>query len=329
MQEQRERDYLLLQVNRLHNSVHYHSSPLPDDPAVDAVQSVSDHCEHCCPFPPCFCQLSMSPDEDSLSEAESIVGPDEAIWNVLDVTEDASPLCYTEGDPTLVAASLFWNLTEVNVPPETKKLYEDWMPHYRADKKYKRLLDRGLENQVSMDGCLWAKGPQWSHRHIRRDGKICVPKSIVSQVIQAVHACVHLGQAKNLELFLRRIHAEKPYAPLQETVNKALSDCVVCAQAKVRRGPHPDSCKLFPVPSFPCGSVAIVFVDLPEVRNQSTKTEILANHAMVIVCRLTGYVMAIPCCKVSGLRFDFAGTRRLSAPRGHLVGPGDILPTGS
>ena len=32
---------------------------------------------------------------------------------------------------------------------------------------------------------------------------------------------------------------------------------------------------------------------------------------------------------VSGLSFDFAGTRRLSAPGGHLVGPGDILPTRS
>ena len=32
---------------------------------------------------------------------------------------------------------------------------------------------------------------------------------------------------------------------------------------------------------------------------------------------------------VGGLRFDFAGIRRLSAPGGHLVGPGDILPTGS
>ena len=32
-----------------------------------------------------------------------------------------------------------------------------------------------------------------------------------------------------------------------------------------------------------------------------------------------------------GLRFEacFAGTRPLSAPGGHLVGPGDILPTGS
>ena len=84
MQEQQERDYLLLQVNRLHNSVHYDSRLLPDDPAVDAVQSVSDHCEHSCPLPPCFSQVSMSLDEDSSSEAESSVGPDQAIWNVSD-----------------------------------------------------------------------------------------------------------------------------------------------------------------------------------------------------------------------------------------------------
>ena len=33
------------------------------------------------------------------------------------------------------------------------------------------------------------------------------------------------------------------------------------------------------------------------MHNQSTITEILANYAMLIVCWLTGYVMAIPCCK--------------------------------
>ena len=297
IQEQRERDFLLLQVNRLHNSVYYDSSSLPDEPAVDAVQSVCDHYEHCCPFPPCFSQVSMGLKEDNSSEAESSVGPDDAIWNLFDETDDASPLCYSEGDPTCVAASLFWNLTEVNVLPENKILYEDWMPHYRADRTYKRLLIRGLENQVLMDGYLWVKGPQWIHPNIRTDGKIWVPQSIVSQVIGALHACAHPGQGKTLELFLRRFHADMPYARLRETVNKVLSDCVVSAQAKGRRGPHPDSCKPFPVPSFPFSSVPIDLVDLPEVRKQSTKTEIVANYAMVIVCRLTGYVMAIPCCK--------------------------------
>ena len=183
------------------------------------------------------------------------------------------------------------------MPPETKILYEDWMPHYRADRAYTRLLDRGLENQVSMDGYLWAKGPQWSHPHIPWDGEICVLKSIVRQVIRAIHACAYLGQAKTMELFLRRFHADMPYARLPETVNKALSDCVVCAQANASRGPHSDSCTPFPVPSFPFSSVAIDSVDLPEVCNQSTKTGILANYTMVIVCWLTGYVMAIACCR--------------------------------
>ena len=310
MQQQQERDCLLLQVNRLHNSVHYDSSSLPDDPAVVTVQSVSAHCEHCCPFPPCFSQVSMSLEEDSTSEAESSVGPDEAIWNVLDENDDASPLCYSGGDPTWVADSLFWKLIEVKLPPETKILYEDWMPHHRADGTYKRLHDSGLENQVSMDGYLWAKGPQWIHPHICRESKNCVPQSIVSQVIRAVHYCAHPSQAKTPELFLRPFHADMPYTRLRETVNKAFSDCVVCAQAKARRGPHPDSCKPFPVPIFPFSSVAIDFMDLPEVRNQSTKTEIYANYGMVIVCRLTGYVMAIPCCK-GGLTSSKAADRVL------------------
>ena len=42
----------------------------------------------------------MSLKEDNSSEADSSVAPDEAIWNVLDETDDASPLCYSEGDPT-------------------------------------------------------------------------------------------------------------------------------------------------------------------------------------------------------------------------------------
>ena len=43
----------------------------------------------------------------------------------------------------------------------------------------------------------------------------------------------------------------------------------------------------------------------------------------------TGVLNGSPQFGFDGLRFDFAGTRRLSAPGGHLVGPGDILPTGS
>ena len=76
MQEQRECDYVLLQVNRLHNSVHYDSSSLPDNPAVNGVESASDQYEPCCSFPPCFSEVRMSLEKDSSSEPESSVGPD-------------------------------------------------------------------------------------------------------------------------------------------------------------------------------------------------------------------------------------------------------------
>ena len=117
-------------------------------------------------------------------------------------------------------------------------------------------------------GFLWmdTSGPRDHSPHIHQWRNICVPYCTVSQVIGAVHACAH--PAETPELFLRRFHANMPYARLRETVNKALSDCVVCTQANARRGPHPDSCQLFPVPSLPFSSVAIDFVDLPEVRTQ-------------------------------------------------------------
>ena len=52
------------------------------------------------------------------------------------------------------------------------------------------------------------------------------------------------------------------------------------------------------------------FISLHGLHNHKN----LVHHTQSVLC---------------GLRFDFAGTRRLSAPGGHLVGPGDILPTGS
>ena len=50
------------------------------------------------------------------------------MWTLLDEVDDVAPLCYGEVDATWVASSLFFNLTQVEVPPETKTLYEDWKP---------------------------------------------------------------------------------------------------------------------------------------------------------------------------------------------------------
>ena len=67
---------------------------------------------------------------------------------------------------------------------------------------------------------------------------------------------------------------------------------MVCAQSKARRRPHPDSCEPFPVPSYPFASVAMDFVSLPEVKHPAKGVKV--DYAMVIVCLVTGYILAIP-----------------------------------
>ena len=48
------------------------------------------------------------------------------------------------------------------------------------------------------------------------------------------------------------------------------------------------------MPSYPFASVAMDFVSLLEVKQQS-ETGVKVDYAMVIVCSLTGYILTIPC----------------------------------
>ena len=187
-QDMQECDYLLLQVNRLHSSVHYDSSSLPDDPAVDAVQSVSDHCEPCCPFPPCFSQVSMSLEEDSSSEAESSVGLDESICLGPEVSIHGNLILHTP-----IQESFVRSVRPVVGHPVLVQ-YFGLRRHFDPSEVPKEASGNPgrISFTVAQWGCIICLiRPQWSHPHIRRDGKICVPQSIVSQVIRAVHACAH------------------------------------------------------------------------------------------------------------------------------------------
>ena len=47
------------------------------------------------------------------------------------------------------------------------------------------------------------------------------------------------------------------------------------------------------MPSYPFASAAMDFVSLLEVKHPETGMKV--DYAMVIVCRLTGYILAIPC----------------------------------
>ena len=189
--------------------------------------------------------------------------------------------------------ALIASVTSVNVPPPCSNVYEDWEPYYAEDPNLKVLLDWVTKKNIEHGIYRWHE-PKWGHPRIRVDGGAVVPVAILSKVIEAVHYLAHPGTPKTLELFKRRFDVRNlSDDDLRDRVKEGVDACVVCAQSKVRGGPHPDSCEPFLVPSYPFASVPMDFVPLPEVRHPETRVK--GDCAMVIVCRLTGYILAIPC----------------------------------
>ena len=92
----------------------------------------------------------------------------------------------------------------------------------------------------------------------------------------------------------RQFHVRNPSDDdLRDRVKEVVDACLICAQSKAPRGPHPDPCEPFPMPSYPFASVAMDFVSRPEVRHPETGVK--GDYAMVFVCRVPGYILAIPC----------------------------------
>ena len=189
--------------------------------------------------------------------------------------------------------ALIASVTSVNVAPPFSVLYEDWEPYYAEDPKLNVLLDWGIKESIEYGIYRWHE-PQWGHPHIRVDGRAVVSVAILRKVIQAVHYVAHPGTPKTLELFKQHFHVRNlSDNDLRDRVKEVVDACVLCAQCRVRRGPPPDSCEPFPVLSYPFASVAMDFVSLPEVKHPETGVKV--DYAMVIMCCLTGYILAIPC----------------------------------
>ena len=65
--------------------------------------------------------------------------------------------------------------------------------------------------------------------------------------------------------------------------------CEVCQQTKPQIGKQDAEPEFYPVPEDPVTSLAVDFVSLPKsVVNGETY-----DYLMVVVCRLTGYILAI------------------------------------
>ena len=65
----------------------------------------------------------------------------------------------------------------------------------------------------------------------------------------------------------------------------------MCQAVKGRKGLQPEVNHPYPIPETPFSSICIDFLELPDCVSQGKPI----NTVMIVVCRLTGYILAVPC----------------------------------
>ena len=97
-------------------------------------------------------------------------------------------------------------------------------------------------------------------------------------------------------MFQRRYVSGHTDADLRAKISAMIGSCVVCKTCKARRGLQPESCYSFPIPEYPFPSVSMDFCDMGQ-ENATEIRQVTYDYLFVVVCRLTGYTMAIPCSR--------------------------------
>ena len=199
---------------------------------------------------------------------------------------------------------LYWPETEglicavskVNIPPQSKTFYEDWTEHYRNE-----LSDWDFESDpVVSNPNHWDYGMRWDddEKKILFKGKIVCPTAVFKDVVVAIHYYGHPRVEKTVELFDRKFwclayHLPRDRSNQSVDIAKIRSRCRECQTTKARRGKQPDTCEFIPDPEYPFTSLAIDFCKMPDCLQKSTGKKV--DYLMVIICRQTGYVLALPC----------------------------------
>ena len=130
---------------------------------------------------------------------------------------------------------------------------------------------------------------------VRSNGCVCVPYDLVKQVIKACHEYAHPGIRKTLEIFKGKYSCAYQLKELHQMVQSIVNKCNICGQTKGRKGLQPESNHPAPVPEYLLASVCVDFCDLSG--RSCTANGNTYDYVLVVVCRLTGYVVAVPCSK--------------------------------
>ena len=188
-----------------------------------------------------------------------------------------------------VATCMISDIEAIKVPPAVEVLYEDWTSHYENDPHFQPHWDDLRFNKyVSIQG----KSYTLHHCKVRTEGCICLPFACVKQVVKASYEYAHPGVDKTLQIFNRSyVCFGYKLDDIRTIVASVVNPCRINGRGKGRKGLQPGSNH----PEYPLSSVCIDFCDLssrPYTANNRTY-----DYVLVVVCRLMGYVVAVPCSK--------------------------------
>jgi len=124
-----------------------------------------------------------------------------------------------------------------------------------------------------------------------------VPRKLAQSVVMGYHEQGHPGVPKLISLLGRRYIFSLSSKQLYDLCWQVCHHCQVCQAVKPRKGSVPGTMDFCPIPPDIFQSVCMDFVDLDPTRDSQGN---LFDCCFVVVCRLSGYIVAVPCRK-SGL----------------------------
>ena len=235
-----------------------------------------------------FFEHTLHEHDMSVASLQGTLPAGSALW-----TQLVDTLCDLNGH--IPGSEQLMMMSKVKVPPDVSILHHDWQGYYVQDPLYQEFWQELQSDGVARDGdsnsfFILYKGK------VRCNTKICVPQGILEKVIKGIHTYAHPGIDKTVQLFNCKFVVPDPeftQSKLKETVSKVVGHCRVCQTAKHRKGVQPDTLDHYPIPDNIFDSIAVDFLDL--TGNPFTEGKVEYNYVLVVVCRLYGYIIAIPC----------------------------------
>ena len=188
--------------------------------------------------------------------------------------------------------------------------YADFMQKLEDDHDFETAriaaIDKGVfQEDWRYGNSCWKTEFADLQRHVQHDyhhlekgklyirGKLCVPDGKTEAVIQFYHSAGHPSGAKLFDIVFHRCQFEQDLKKVQKLCFDIAQTCHVCQAVKPSSKSYGtlDYC---PVPSQIFSSLCMDFLSLPKVSDSSGEQ---FDSVFVVVDRLSGYIMGVPCSK--------------------------------